>query len=208
MRQGEEAGINDLRELTETVGFEEHWVFLPDKNLWIEIGFREKLGSVEVDHDYLEKIIRENDRLGVYHFHPRHYLTTMEEWGYANIPETWLALPSLEDISLMVYYSSRFYDLHPKGKISWDFCSPLGITKYSLSKKGLKYYTNIERNGFLLRYIHSSHAEDSGPERAPFFDIKDAHTVYDLMTWANAQGEGYIGIEFIPYPRFFHRPSS
>ncbi|MCP4646610.1 MAG: hypothetical protein GY852_02600, partial [bacterium] len=95
VRQGEGAGIKDLRELTETVGLEEHWVFLPDKDLWIEIGFREKLGSVEIDHDYLEKIIRGNDKLGVYHLHPKNYLAMMEKKGYANIPETWLALPSL-----------------------------------------------------------------------------------------------------------------
>lgn len=201
VQEHKQAGLKDLCDLTENASLEEHWVFLPDKDLWLEIGYREKPGSVGIDHDYLERTIKENDEMAIYHIHPRSYLRSMDRKGYSNIPETWLTLPSLEDVALMIYYSSRFYDQHPQGRISWYLCSPLGITEYALTEKGINHYRNIEHNTFLVRYFHPCHTPDPDLQLSRVFDITAPHTVQDLMDWVNSQGEGYLRVDFTPYPR-------
>jgi hypothetical protein len=177
---------------------EEHWAFLPERDIWLEIGCREEEGSVEIDQDYLETIIRENAELAIYHIHPRNYLRSKARKGYTDIRETWLTVPSLEDVAFMIYYSSMFNREHPRGKISWNVCSPLGVTEYGLTQRGISHYENIQQNAFLLRYFCPSHAKVAEAALTPFFDIRSPHTVQDLIDWANTQGKGYIKIGFTP----------
>jgi hypothetical protein len=198
VQKDEQAGIRDLCDLTKSVWLEEHWVFLPEKDLWLEIGCGETEGSAEIDQDYLETIIRENADLAIYHIHPRNYLRSKERKGYTNISETWLTLPSLEDVALMIYYSSMFNREHPRGKIAWNICSPLGMTEYALTEQGISHYRNIQQDAFLLSYFCPSHAEVADATLTPFFDIRSPHKVQDLINWANTQGKSYIRIGFTP----------
>lgn len=194
----EQAGLRDLFDLTRRARLEEHWVFLPKKALWLEIGYGEKEGSIEIDQGCLETIIRENADLAIYHIHPRNYLELKKREGYTNISETWLTLPSLEDVAFMIHYSSMFSREHPQGKISWNVCSPLGVTEYILTEKGLSHYRNIQQNAFLLEYFCTTHAKVSNNSSTPFFNITAPHRVQDLINWVNAQGNGYIRIRLTP----------
>ena len=137
----------------------------------------------------------------VYHIHPQEYLKLKECEGYDNIPQTWLALPSLEDISLMIYFSSLFYTQHPSGKVCWRICSPIGITDYALTQKGIDRYKDIRDNTFLLSYLYPSEGQVTHSKLATFFDIAVPHKVRDLIAWANAQGQGYTRISFTPYSK-------
>lgn len=199
-QKDEQAGTRDLCDLTRSAWLEEHWVFLPEKDLWLEIGWGEKEGSVKIDQDYLETIIRENADLAIYHIHPRNYLRSKERKSY-KISETWLTLPSLEDVAFMIYYSSIFNREHPRGKISWNISSPLGVTGYALTEEGMNHYRNIRQDTFLLRYFCPSHVKVADTTLTTSFDIRSPHRVQDLINWANTQGKSYIRIGFTPSSR-------
>lgn len=197
--EDEQAGIEDLRTLCLGALLEEHWIFLPEKKLWVEAGYDEKPGSAGIDLDFLKDVIVKNDNMSIYHIHVKSYLKSFEKEGYGRIGETWLVVPSFEDIALMVYFSSVFRSSHPLGKISWRICSPLGITKYALTDKGVKHYTQIKNHAFLLDYFCPSHGKAMDPGSDTIFDINASHGVDDLIQWANTQGKGYIDVGFSPY---------
>ena len=201
VRQDEQAGIKNLRGLCLNASVEEHWVFLPDEDLWLEISYDEAPGSAEIDLDFLEDLIKKHENLAIYHIHLRSYLKSLKERGYSAINETWLAIPSFEDIALMVYFTSHFHTYHPEGKISWKICSPLGLTEYSLTDEGIAHYDRINNDTFLLSYLYPSRSKAMDPEAVSTFDITAPHKVDDLINWANEQGKDYIEVKFFPHAK-------
>ncbi|RPI73740.1 MAG: hypothetical protein EHM45_20325, partial [Desulfobacteraceae bacterium] len=69
-----EKGLAELRELAFVAEREEFWAFLPKKNIWLELGFKESYGAVSLDQEFLKALIRDNDDLEIYHIHLKHYL--------------------------------------------------------------------------------------------------------------------------------------
>ena len=191
--------LKNLRDLCMKASLEEHWVFLPDKNLWLEISYDETPGSAEIDLDFFKDLIKNNENLAIYHIHLKKYLKMLKEKGYKEISESWLVVPSFEDIALMVYFTSHFYEYHPKGKISWNICSPLGLTEYCLTEKGIEHYAKIKKDTFLLTYFYPCNTRTMDPNSASSFDISTPHKVEDLINWANAQGKEYIDVKFFPH---------
>ena len=192
----EQTGIEDLKDLCQNALKEEYWVFIPDQNLWLETGLCEKTESVEIDLPFFEDLIRKNDNVSVYHIHLKRYLESLEEKGLGKTPESWLIVPSFEDVALMIYFSSMFYKEHPEGNISWFICSPLGRTEYSMTEKGVEYYSKIKGNVFLLSYLYPSSTEPINSNRPLSFNLSTPHSIRDLIVWTDARGKGYFDISF------------
>ena len=199
IRKDKQSGISDLKKLCKNAFLEEFWGFFPHEKLWLEISYNEKIDSTAIDFYYLEDIIKKKDDIHIYHIHLRNYLKSIEGKGYGKLPESWLVLPSFEDIALMVYFSSLFYHFHPHGNISWYICSPLGITEYILSDEGINHFRKIKQDTFFLEYFSPARASVMDPESLSIFDLSVSHDVDDLIEWANIQGKGYFEIRFIPY---------
>jgi len=158
--------------------FEEAWAYIPKKSKWVEIGKNSKsykiIGKVherrlKIDGDYLEKLMLENNELIVYHFHlPLPEVLTCivknrkqkgnpmneediskleREISFNNVK------PTRSDILNMIANSLLFYDIHPKGKITYKICSEQGITEFNLTKKGKKDGKNGKKNiEFFLKF--------------------------------------------------------
>jgi len=199
IRKDKQSGIKDLRKLCNNAFLEEYWSFFPDEKLWVEMSYDEKIDSTGIDFNYFKDVVMKKDNITIYHIHLNNYLKSMESKGYDRIPETWLILPSFEDIALMVYFSSMFYKYHPEGNIVWYICSPLGITEYLLSDKGINHFTQIKQDTFFLEYFCPGRGKVMSTESLSTFDISASHDVDDLIEWANVQGKGYFEIRFFPY---------
>lgn len=66
----ESEGEHELVELTYTSELEESYVFVPSLCLWIETGYGETRSTVLFDKAFFDKLVRQFDRLIVYHLHP------------------------------------------------------------------------------------------------------------------------------------------
>ena len=199
IRKDQQSGISDLKNLCKNAFLEEYWGFFPYEKLWIEMSFNEKIDSTAIDFNYLKEAVKKKDDICIYHIHLRNYLKSIDGEGYGKIPESWLVLPSFEDIALMVYFSSLFYHFHPHGNISWYICSPLGITEYLLSDKGINHFRKIEQDTFFLEYVSPTRSNVMNPKSLSISDLSVFHNVHDLMEWANIPGKGYLEIRFFLY---------
>jgi hypothetical protein len=199
VQQGRQAGFDQLKNLSLNASVEEHWIFLPEENLWVEISFNETAGSTEIDFNFLKDYIAKYEKIEVYHVHLRNYLKSFNRKESASISETWLSVPSFEDIAIMVYFSSCFYKLHPDGTIAWKICSPIGMTDYSLSGKGIIHYMDIGKDSFMLSYLYPSVTKAVNPESISTFDVSRPHRIQNLMEWVNARGKGLINVRFMNY---------
>ena len=86
-RKDEQSGLEDMFKLSEESPYEEAWVFLPKKNLWIEVGYGEKFlitasrteagwfkhyeSAVALDREKINSLFKENREIHVYHIHTR-----------------------------------------------------------------------------------------------------------------------------------------
>jgi len=79
IKESEEEGIQEILRLVKSSPLEEAWIYLPKKSEWIEIGKNakkeEKNGEqyrtkAELDGECLKSLMRHQDSLVVYHFHP------------------------------------------------------------------------------------------------------------------------------------------
>jgi hypothetical protein len=163
------------------------------------MGYDETIDSTGIDFNYLKDVVKKKENIVIYHIHLKNYLKSMERQGCGEIPETWLIVPSFEDIALMVYFSNLFYKYHPEGNIAWYICSPLGITEYILSGKGINHFAEIQQDSFFLEYLCPCRASVMSPDSLSTFDISVSHDAKDLISWANVQGKGYFKIRFFPY---------
>ena len=118
-RKDEERGVIDLMELADNSVLEDSWVYLPQHNLWIEIGKEENLKVLEnreknmpspylnghyQDLEYLDRIVKKNNEAHIYHIHPggkEFVYTVMQKEEKRGIK----FLPNKEN------YQSRFLEL-------------------------------------------------------------------------------------------------
>lgn len=122
--KNEEQGIEDIRKINN--GYEDAWLYLPEKQIWYEIGIHSDSESVKPFNSLIEKALEENSNvkeLIFYHNHP--------EEGY-----DW---PSFRDLSMAVY--DNF--VNPLGyKIVDKIIAKEGLVEYSLNSKGKKLLEN------------------------------------------------------------------
>lgn len=149
--QNEKQGIKDIKDLVASSDFEEAWAYLPDRKLWIELGINEynevlndKIyhSNVTLDGKLLSKLMKENNRIIIYHFNKVKTDKVMEEkdWERVHIHE---AVPNYKDLQNMIINSSIFYSQKPGGDIRYKIGSFYGVTETRLTKKGREKYNFI-----------------------------------------------------------------
>ena len=107
-RKSKEGGMVDLIDLSKTSKLEEAWAFIPEENLWIEIGKEERFdiekkdmlaqdgrtiqanyssANLALDNRYFFDLARNHDLIEVYHIHPRVSTGSFSNIEFGNI--TW-----------------------------------------------------------------------------------------------------------------------
>jgi hypothetical protein len=148
----ENDGIYDISKLVRESSYEEAWIFIPKKDLWIEIGYNEtgwiedslsRSNSVQTDTSYIQKLMKENDELVMYHFHPikdydkpNDMISIKNEKTGALRRDIKTAIPSSEDLQCLVDLQKMYHKENKNGDISGIVVSHTGITEYFLTKSG------------------------------------------------------------------------
>lgn len=178
----EREGIREIAALLTGSRIEELWAFLPVGPAsgaceWHEIGRNERSGSdqayVDVDWEYLDALMRVNDRVHLYHFHPLAYFdfTNRSASGVrgtsteaAMVTDLKFAMPSPADIHFMMEITSRFRGYRPRGgEIVNRVVTPYGVVDYALTDAGrAKYETDKDARtqGLYIKYVAASALED------------------------------------------------
>ncbi len=174
----EKRGVTDMRKLLQSSRVEECWIYLPEKEKWVEIGRGEapekKLDNryvtkVSLDVRFMEELLDNNSFLVVYHIHPTYTLflkDKMEERRENDISikanerekERVLYLmrrtfPSEQDLRNMIENTMVFYEKNPLGEITFKICSHYGITEYKLTEKGKQYFVSDDYFGTMKKII-------------------------------------------------------
>ncbi|MFH1638208.1 MAG: hypothetical protein ABIB71_07310 [Candidatus Woesearchaeota archaeon] len=185
VQQSEKEGIKEIRRLVQESPKEKAWAYLPD-GLWIQASKKPKNGIIEADTKTLKKLMKENDEILHYHFHPNNspeIETVIKELSKAN-PEDLSnlkealticdAMPSKEDIYFMIEISKKFYKRHPKGKMLHKACSLHGIVEYSLTEEGKGLFKKMGKGTVaqVARIIHSK-LQGPNPEKEPINIINE-----------------------------------
>jgi len=157
IRKDEKAGVKDQICLAKTSFYEDQWIHLPKKEIWVEIGTNEKIKNRVLvlstrDIDYSIKLIRENDTMIHYHIHPRltlHIETALNHCkdAYAKAcMEQFLehpildARPTFADFKFVLSDTLLFKNIRSEGTLSHKICSRFGITEYGATEAGVHRY--------------------------------------------------------------------
>lgn len=145
----EKKGIEEIRKIND--GYEEAWLYLPEKQIWYEIGIKGDSTSTLLCSQTVKKILNENPtikELIFYHNHPRK--------GEYN-------QPSNNDM-----FSSLYANLnHLNHKVTGKIITKEGIVEYSLNDKG-KEILEKEKQGVLNLDSYIVYEEDINK----YFNIK------------------------------------
>jgi hypothetical protein len=145
VRESEYRGVQQIRTLIGNSQLEEAWAYLPKKGQWIETGIDESVDEIgshaTIENKSLESILKENDEIILYHFHP------MIEGSKDRLYE---AIPSGTDLGTMVTTSEKFYKMHPQGTFVHKLCSYYGVTDFQLTKSGIEKYSKTDVVFFLI----------------------------------------------------------
>lgn len=165
--KSEQEGVVDLQRLVTQTEYEEAWIYIPQEQKWVEVGYEESdvsIGDnrtlgVTIDKREMNRLIQKYGQLVEYHIHP--YTANAREndkkeaiKGLQLIPEPAIleqvainvgggqkVFPSANDLSCMVTWSRNFYRHHSQGDISFKIVSPFGVTQYQLTKEGHQLFT-------------------------------------------------------------------
>ncbi|MFC1733381.1 hypothetical protein ACFL6I_24030 [candidate division KSB1 bacterium] len=166
----EHKGIKKMRDLVFSSNLEEAWAYLPDKKRWVEIGRNSTPShkiidvfgkeayetSATIDSAHLIKLMKENDSITLYHFHPDNLEVakeailnyksrdTLDMITHAicaiSIIDALHASPSYEDFGSMVHFATTFREINPDSKLKFKICSAIGVTEVELTEKGMNYF--------------------------------------------------------------------
>lgn len=128
----ETKGIQSMLNLISINSFPESWLFLPERNLWVEYGvyiFEDNKYVALAHFDIFSEVLEENDHIVSYSIYPNRGF--LDEGSYVSI------LPTEEHFYAMIQLSSAFYEKYPDGNITFRLCSLDGITEYWLNERGL-----------------------------------------------------------------------
>ncbi|MFA6088515.1 MAG: hypothetical protein WC755_01500 [Candidatus Woesearchaeota archaeon] len=166
----EEEGVKDIRQLNKKTPFEELWLFLPEKNIWYEVGVRRQvnIGSSGInDPGYYiyEGIIRKNPdvtKCVFYHNHPS-YLNIVNNFSIdkilsdKNTPEE--KINSLRKFSSYHYrFHSEYHSITPSS-LDGDLGSSLLITSiFKLFNSKLKVTYKIVSDFGVTEYTPTEEA--------------------------------------------------
>jgi hypothetical protein len=147
-----------LAELVFLGRFEEPWAYVPEAELWIEIGRNERASlfssEVETDIDFLEVLVDRYPELQLFHIHPAIFLKRRTRAFAAQlarnpagavrpdrIAAVNLALPSPEDISTSIHLTMHLVARNPDARLTHALVSSLGVVTYGPTPTGLRRLT-------------------------------------------------------------------
>lgn len=64
------------------------------------------------------------------------------------------ALPSLDDITTMIYETTLYSKLNPDGQINFRICSESGICTYNFTKKGIEFFNSSEGINCFSKWVN------------------------------------------------------
>ncbi|PHR54059.1 MAG: hypothetical protein COA47_16090 [Robiginitomaculum sp.] len=147
------AGVLQISALLRRSRFEEQWAFVPAANSWIEIGHSEVASDseseVELDVDYLAKIIETYGDVYIVHFHPASFYDN-GRWADGMFGSNYdardlqndevamigLALPSASDVAASVQLVELLGNAALRSKLRFLVISPLGQVEYGATDPG------------------------------------------------------------------------
>jgi hypothetical protein len=150
----EVSGISQIKALVGHSNLEEQWAFIPAIDLWIEVGKNESASEldsqVEVDTDYLDRIVELYRTVQLFHFHPAAFY--QRAWQHEpydiDFPAAMLdsgklgpigyALPSPTDIVSSIELSRQLFTGHPDASFTFAVVSPHGLVTYGPTASGIR----------------------------------------------------------------------
>lgn len=131
-KQWVEVGLDECVRLQESS--KPFFSYLSIDTLFDMIGLNTGLESAKetstglmLDTKNLENLMKENNNLVLYHFHPKDEVC---------IYPAAHAMPSPQDLISMIGQTNKYLKYQPKGSITFKVCSPSGIVEYCLTEKG------------------------------------------------------------------------
>jgi hypothetical protein len=170
VNETEEAGLEDLRQQVVSSELEEAHAYLPDRELWVEIGTEQTLdifndisNSCRLDQNLLDRLYSENERVILYHFHPsvislfksmksaepdkvRNWDAKEGSFAKESYNSRFYdrlalhAVPSIADVIAFVCQARKFRELKPGSKLENKICSYYGITEIRITDEGEKFF--------------------------------------------------------------------
>ncbi len=163
--KNEEEGISEMRKLIESSQMEECWIYLPQQQKWIEIGYSEEsekkindryITKSTLDVRFLDRLMNENNNMILYHFHPSYCLSLEEKINEQKEKGSPMneneiererirfliksAYPSTSDLMSMIVNTLEFFEKNPDGIFTFKICSHYGITEYQLTEEGKAHF--------------------------------------------------------------------
>ena len=134
MSGDEKRGLRDIQKIIENSKSEEAWVYSPEKKLWIEVGKKEKSQEVCIDNNLMRRLMAYYNKINLYHTHPSNN-------DYRDVKEMFAnCMPAKNDLYYMIFWSLKFREINPGGKLKCGVCSDIGVVEYSLTERGIKYF--------------------------------------------------------------------
>lgn len=148
-----ETGVSQISALLGRSRFEEQWAFVPAANFWVEIGHNEVVSDdesqVELDFEYLAKIIQTYGEVHIVHFHPASFYTN-GRWADgmfgpcdradgltdAEVTMIGFTLPSAADVAASVQLVELLGRAALGSKLRFSVVSPLGRVEYGAGDFG------------------------------------------------------------------------
>lgn len=144
-KKNEKQGINDIKKINND--YEESWLYLPEKQIWYEIGIRSSLVSVQNFKFRVERVLKENPDtkdLIFYHNHP-----------------------------ITGFYWPSDGDLRRAGSDNIDFLGYKIVSKIVAKEGVVEYYLNDEGKKLLENILMTKNeTEKYNLEKTKYFDIK------------------------------------
>ena len=219
----ESEGIQTIRKLASTSGYEEMWAYLPraqplQRCQWHEIGRGETSTEhdayVSVDRAYLEKLMATHKEIAIYHFHPLTYFqcAASNDCDHRSVPadgddtsikklisDLRFSMPSPNDIHFMMDTTWQFNQHHARGAwIVHKVVSPYGVASYTLTEDGrMKYGSDKDSRtqGLYIKWVAASALADEGIEPM----VKDYEIHVAIRHLVQSLNTKYLQVDFSPF---------
>jgi len=215
----EKGGRKDMVELLNHAIYEEGWVYLSEKELWIEIGKNERVkcdtekyifeSGFEQDLEYLDYLFVTNKKLVHYHIHPnplnlqKILIDLNSTQGKEHIEQnrkklSLIWVPSVDDLYNFGYLSSKFYAKNNKDGILEDEYSLAFriISNYGMCQMTFKEKARKDNN-YLYNILNEKlETQESLDNYIKELIEKDEPNIEERI--CNHLSDQYFKFEFIP----------
>jgi len=150
-------GEAELRRLAATETFEESYVYIPSRCLWIEVGYDETRNRVRLDSKLIARLLESFDKLMIYHIHVG---VPVQISGY---------FPAYRDLVSLILINAKFFQ-KPEIQISHRVVTKFGVIDYlfTTTQTTNQLIDKISRSGlkrFIAQNLAYFYARDGYKER-------------------------------------------